>query len=324
MFIDYYQRLVFKYFGAGKKNLPFLFCLILSGQISGFLFWLFLTCFGLFCLAYEHGSTQTDSGISQAIRGADKISMSKNIFGEGKVEITLTAEKITSFEKNTTDVWQKYGYFKQQPCDFGTEKDNFPENLVFYINQGYQSYKDDKKAYYVDYYTVGQINQCLNPPESLNSYEFKENEAKIYRPRYDTVSDQFLGLYETLGYLMAQGDSDEWFFDYGFLKQNSKILHSYHKNRTLNSSFGTFFNRHRIQYESGAFNTESSKIYFFLPSITDRSKDINRHMGSVNLIPIDISEDSFEEEGEIAFDPSKLDYDNPDREKMRQDVMKVL
>ena len=47
-------------------------------------------------------------------------------------------------------------------------------------------------------------------------------------------------------------------------------------------------------------------------------------MWSVNLIPIDISEDSFEEEGEIAFDPSKLDYDNPDREKMRQDVMKVL
>ena len=79
----------------------------------------------------------------------------------------------------------------------------------------------------------------------------------------------------------------------------------------------------RLVY-SGAFNTEFSKTYFFLPSITDRSKDINRHMGSVNLIPIDISEDSFEEEGEIAFDPSKLDYDNPDREKMRQDVMKVL
>ena len=47
-------------------------------------------------------------------------------------------------------------------------------------------------------------------------------------------------------------------------------------------------------------------------------------MGSVNLIPIDISEDSFEVEGGIASDPSKLDYDNPDREKMRQDVLKVL
>ena len=250
--------------------------------------------------------------------------MSKNILGEGKVETTLTAEKITSFEKNSTNVWQKYGYFKQQPCDFGTEKDNFPENLVFYINQGYQSYKDDKKAYCVDYYTVGQINQCLNPPESLNSYEFKENEAKIYHPRYDTVSDHFLGLYETHGFLMAPGDSDECIFDYGSSKQNSKILHSYHKKMMLNSSSGTFFNRHRIQYESGAFNTESSKTYFFLPNITDRSKDINRHMWSVNLIPIDISEDSFEEEGGIAFDPSKLDYDNPDREKMRQDVMKVL
>ena len=37
-------------------------------------------------------------------------------------------------------------------------------------------------------------------------------------------------------------------------------------------------------------------------------------MGSVNLLPIDISEDTFEVDG-IPFDPSKLDYDNPDKEK---------
>ena len=47
-------------------------------------------------------------------------------------------------------------------------------------------------------------------------------------------------------------------------------------------------------------------------------------MGSVNLIPIDISEDSFEVEGGIVFDTSKLDYDNPDREKIKKTVLKVL
>ena len=47
-------------------------------------------------------------------------------------------------------------------------------------------------------------------------------------------------------------------------------------------------------------------------------------MGSVNLVPIDISEDSFEVKGEISFDPFKRDYDNPDREKMRQAVLKSL
>ena len=52
---------------------------------------------------------------------------------------------------------------KQQPCDFLIEKANLPENTIIYINQVYQSYKDNKKVYYVDYYLLGQFNQCLNP-----------------------------------------------------------------------------------------------------------------------------------------------------------------
>ena len=90
-----------------------------------------------------------------------------------------------------------------------------------------------------------------------------------------------------------------------------------------NSFSGTFFNRERIQYESGALQTNFSRRYYFLPSITDRVKEINRHMGSLNLLPIDISEETFEVDG-VRFDPSKLDYDNPDKEKMAQAVMKVL
>ena len=44
-------------------------------------------------------------------------------------------------------------------------------------------------------------------------------------------------------------------------------------------------------------------------------------MESVKLMPIDISEDV---EGGVPFDPSKLDHDNPGKEKMRQSVLKVL
>ena len=47
-------------------------------------------------------------------------------------------------------------------------------------------------------------------------------------------------------------------------------------------------------------------------------------MGSVNLTSIDITEDNFKVEGGIPSDPSKLDYENPDKEKMRQAVLKVL
>ena len=64
-------------------------------------------------------------------------------------------------------------------------------------------------------------------------------------------------------------------------------------------------------------------MYYFLPSITDRVEEINRHIGSVHLIPIDIPEETSEVDG-IQFDPSKLDYDNPDKEKMTQAVVKML
>ena len=104
--------------------------------------------------------------------------MTKNIF-DGRVETALTAEKSTSFKRNTTDVWKSYGYFKQQPCDFSIKKAHLPENSILYINQGYQSYKDNNKVFYADYCILGQVNQCLNPPEDLKSYECQPSEAKI-------------------------------------------------------------------------------------------------------------------------------------------------
>ena len=93
--------------------------------------------------------------------------------------------------------------------------------------------------------------------------------------------------------------------------------------RIPNSFSCTMFNCHRIHFQSGALNTQFSKIYFFLPSISDLTESINRHMGSVNLVPIGIPEDSFKVEGG-KFDPSKLDFDNSEKEKMREAVLKVL
>ena len=119
-----------------------------------------------------------------------------------------------------------------------------------------------------------RLNEALNPPEDLSPYEFKDWEVKLFRQRYDPITGTFLGLYETLGYIMVRGDADEHFLDYGYSKKDSKILHSFHKKRMPNSFSGTFFNRHRIQYESGALQTDFSQIFYFLPSITDRVEEI--------------------------------------------------
>ena len=61
------------------------------------------------------------------------------VFGDNRVETTFTAEK-SSFKRNTTNLWPEFVFFKQQPCDNGTEKENYPENTVLDINQAYQSY----------------------------------------------------------------------------------------------------------------------------------------------------------------------------------------
>ena len=132
----------------------------------------------------------------------------------------------------------------------------------------------------------------MNSPEDLKNHKFKLDEAKIFRLKSDTVSRESLGLVETLGYLTIHGGFMEYFFDYGYSKENSKVLYSHYKMKIPNSFLGTIFNRHRIQYEFGALDMESSKTYFFLPSTPDRIEEIKRYMNSVNLIPIDIEFDS--------------------------------
>ena len=87
-----------------------------------------------------------------------------------------------------------------------------------------------------------------------------------------------------------------------------------------NSFSTTIFNRHRIQYQSGAFSETDFNVFFFLPSTTDRIEEINRYLGSVNLSQIDIDVSDFGPN----FDPSRRDYAGPQKECIRESVLKVL
>lgn len=57
---------------------------------------------------------------------------------------------------NCTRILPAYGYFKEQPCEFHMDKDNFSENSMIFINQGYLTVKDNKRTFYADYYILGQ------------------------------------------------------------------------------------------------------------------------------------------------------------------------
>ena len=97
------------------------------------------------------------------------------------IETTITVEK-SVFMRNTANIWPDYGCFKQQPCDFGIDKENMPKNSILYINQGHQSVKDNKKIYYADYFLIGQVNECGNPSENLQDYKCQNREVIMYRP----------------------------------------------------------------------------------------------------------------------------------------------
>ena len=101
-----------------------------------------------------------------------------------------------------------------------------PEMTLTYLNQGSLSYKNDQKIYYGDQFILGQVIPLSDSPSDLSSYELKSNDVKILRPKYNISDGQFLGLVETLGYLTVRGDPNDFFLDYGYDKQNSKVLYS--------------------------------------------------------------------------------------------------
>lgn len=56
----------------------------------------------------------------------------------------------------------------------------------------------------------------------------------------------------------------------------------------------TFFNRQLFLFKTRQLQTEFSDLYYFLPSITEKSAPVNKHVNSVNFITIHIPEKTFE------------------------------
>ena len=150
--------------------------------------------------------------------------------------------------------------------------------------------KKNKKIFYCDYFILGQIVESSNPLEKLSSYTLKDNEVRIIRPKYDTSTGQFKGLYKTIGFLVVRGAPDEIFFHYGYDSNKSKIIYSHYRRKISSSFSGNIFNLHQSIIENGEVENNYSNLYYFLPSITDRSEEINKYLNNVSVTPVDISQ----------------------------------
>ena len=170
------------------------------------------------------------------------------------------------------------------------EKVNYPEISFIYINQVYLTIQKGKKMYYGNHFLIGQIIEASNSTENIDSCICKENEINFYRPKYNISNGEFLGLYETIEFIVVRGDRDKIFFNYGFDKENPKVLYSYYKRSIPNSFSGTLFNRRKEMIESGVLESQSghSELFYFLSSITDCSEEVNKYLYKISLSPINL------------------------------------
>ena len=87
-----------------------------------------------------------------------------------------------------------------------------------------------------------------------------------------------------------RGDKEEAFFSYGVDNKKSTVLYSVSKEIIPNTIVCTCFKKHFNEImDERQHKEESSSLFFFLPSITDRKEKINQFRDNVSLKPIDCS-----------------------------------
>ena len=185
------------------------------------------------------------------------------------------------------------GFFGNQRRDFTIKKPNLPENTLVCCNQGtIPTLKAGDIAIYLDYVVLGGLilaNNCTD----LDNYKLKENEVIPYVPLYKTKNGYFRGVKKWLVYIMVQGDSDETFPSYGYDQERSKIMYSSFKHPLPNIFQGTLFKKHTKILIKEKQTEDSSNLFFFLPSTTDRKEKNSKSFNNVHLHPIDCAYEDF-------------------------------
>ena len=240
-------------------------------------------------------------------------SMKTQLLYKPKQEDKLSGEKI----------WKKDGFFKDVRAELNLEKVNIPENCLIYANQGFLStVKSGEIAMYLHNFVIGQLIIAANQPKDIANYVCLNNEVKLLSCVYDIESGQFKGIREQIAFIVLRGDVEETFLSYGFDKIKSKLLYSFSKQQIPNAFVSVAFKKHFEQIMSGDRN-ESSSLFYFLPSVSDRKEEINQHKNNVSLSPVDITVDfieSFSVE-KISFKPDLLDSSDEKERKPQTEML---
>ena len=76
--------------------------------------------------------------------------------------------------------------------------------------------------------------------------------------------------------------------------------------------------------ENDLVENDYSNLYYFLPSFTNRSEEINKYLNNVSITPIDDSQDQLNTWAETVFNPAELDLFGMNKTIMVNAVIKCL
>ena len=123
---------------------------------------------------------------------------------------------------------------------------------------------------------------------------------------------------------MGRGDVDELFLPYGFDEDKSNVLYSSYKQILPNIFQGTSLKEHNTMLlNERTVLQEHSKMFFFLPSTTDRKEKINQFFKNVSLHPVDFRYEYFRKYSAVGRDFCPQDLNSADLEK-RLDAREIV
>ena len=235
--------------------------------------------------------------------------------------IRSNADEKISGEK----VWKQNGFFKDIRPELNLEKVNMPENTLYYVNQAFIStIKNGELAMYVQNFILGQLIFAANQPKNIDEHKCEPNEVKLLSCVYDLESGDFKGVRLMLVYIVLRGDEDEIFFSYGYNKSKSKILYSYSKQQIPDAFISTSFKKHFSEIINEKRDENSSSLFYYLPSITDRKETINQWKNNPSLVPIDLTNDFIESFSQNEQDKFQPDLLNSTDSKLRDPQVEIL
>ena len=153
-------------------------------------------------------------------------------------------------------------------------KRDFPENTLIYINQGTISTVKGNLAIYLVNVVLGQVLPMITCPPDIENYVCGESKVKMFVLIYNTETGEFKGIQKLLGYIMVIGDKDECFLNYSYNSNKSTVLFSSFKQVLPNIFQSTSFKKHNSMLTEER-EESSSRLFFYLPSTTDRKETIN-------------------------------------------------